>query len=556
MVHLEHTLSSTLETKCAIDPSPNKSKKKKPKKKTVLEEIDPFYVQALAKYPVKLCNTRAKGRHAAAAQDISQGTVVCLEQATAFVVRSDYIDQQCHVCLSDLKQKLMCSDCKMTFYCSQACLEKDSLHLLACSPLAAATAIGRSTDVDPDLLRLMTLLTAQRCKEASNELQNNTITLPPTPYWCVNELLSHKEQANPAFIKVVTEASQRLISEMPERMQVPVEDLVTLACRINCNAHGLGDNHSRNTDVALGLFPMGAMFFNHACNPNAAFVGLANGQLAFRTIRPVKADEELTVSYIDLYAPRDERRQELLQTKHFWCKCKRCTTPIENSVDRLLSGVVCSNCRQDVYCIPPLSIDDVTRGLSAVQASPNTSWKCARCGHNEATETVYSILEKGQQNYMNGLVALRQKRDYRGARQQLEPFINVSFDDWSENALAPLHALRLNAAIPLMNCLRRLNDIKGAVEVNRFIINLLEEHAKQHLPENTAEISDFWQNLGELADVLAEQYRGLGRAPLEKRWFKEARQAFTQAASIRSIVYGADHPKTKHVQQFVACASC
>lgn len=79
--------------------------------------------------------------------------------------------------------------------------------------------------------------------------------------------------------------------------------------RINSNAHGLGDNHSRNTDVALGLFPIGAMFFNHSCNPNTAFVGVENGKLAFRTIRPVKKDEELVVSYIDIYAPRDERRQ-------------------------------------------------------------------------------------------------------------------------------------------------------------------------------------------------------------------------------------------------------
>lgn len=79
--------------------------------------------------------------------------------------------------------------------------------------------------------------------------------------------------------------------------------------RINSNAHGLGDNHGRNTDVALGLFPVGALFFNHSCNPNAAFVGLNKGRLVFRTIRQVQPEEEIAVSYIDLYASRDERRQ-------------------------------------------------------------------------------------------------------------------------------------------------------------------------------------------------------------------------------------------------------
>jgi SET and MYND domain-containing protein len=54
---------------------------------------------------------------------------------------------------------------------------------------------------------------------------------------------------------------------------------------------------------------VGALFFNHSCNPNAAFVGLSKGRLVFRTIRHVQPEEEIAVSYIDLYASRDERRQ-------------------------------------------------------------------------------------------------------------------------------------------------------------------------------------------------------------------------------------------------------
>ncbi|KAG0162657.1 hypothetical protein DFQ28_001000 [Apophysomyces sp. BC1034] len=511
-----------------------KNKKKKSKKKKA-PQVDSYYERALEGYPVSLRSTKTKGRHAVAMGDINEGTTVCLERATGFVVRSNYVDQQCHVCLQTLSTKLMCSDCKKAYYCSQRCLERDDLHTLACSTLAQVAAIGSSTDTDPDLLSLMTLLLTRRARENQNK-PNTTDTLAPTPFWCVNDLISHREKATPDFIRVLTEASQRLLSEMPDSMHLPVEDLVTLACRINANAHGLGDDQSRNTDVALGLFPVGAMFFNHACNPNCSFVGLSDGQLAFRTIRPVKNEEELTVSYIDLYAPRDERRIDLLQSKHFWCKCKRCTTPMKASVDRLLQGVVCTECKKDVYVIPPASMEELVKG----QKREESHWQCAGCEHIASPETIRQILEQAQSTYATGMTAIRRERNYRRARQKLEPLAKLTTGN-----LHPQNAVRLNACIPLMNCMRHENDLKGAIDINRSIINLLEEHAKQQLPRNTAEISDFWQNLGELCNAMADQHQAASQTPLEKKWRKDARHAFAQAARVRSVVYGPDHPKTK-----------
>ncbi|KAL0089241.1 hypothetical protein F4703DRAFT_1733874 [Phycomyces blakesleeanus] len=540
-------------TKNESSPNLTKIKKKKPKKKTgaPAEPISEYYQKALVDYPVSLRNTKAKGRHAAASGPIAEGTTVCHEQATAFVVRSEFIDQQCHVCLDTLATKLMCSDCKKSFYCSQACLDRDTTHPKVCSIISQVDTIGRSTDTDPDLLRLMVLLMAKRMEEADIPEENKTEYKPlsQTPYWCVEDLLSHREHADRAFINVLTEASQRLVSEMPESMAMSVDDMVTLACRINSNAHGLGDNQSRNTDVALGLFPVGAMFFNHACNPNTAFVGMPNGQLAFRTIRPVKTDEELTVSYIDLYASRDERRQDLLKTKHFWCKCKRCTTPMENSVDRFLQSVVCTSCSKDVYVIPPASIEELNKG----EKSLGETWTCAGCGHVASVSKVNEAIEKANASYTAGMYALRQRRDYRSACRQLEPLAKTVLPSQATKLPAgeihPQNSIRLNASIPLLNCLRHQDNIKGAIEVNRTILDVLDEHAKQSLPDKTAEISDFWQNLGELCDAMAEQCRVSGRQPLQKKWYKEARDAYSQAAKVRAVVFGPEHPKTQFVER-------
>jgi SET and MYND domain-containing protein len=77
----------------------------------------------------------------------------------------------------------------------------------------------------------------------------------------------------------------------------------------------------------------------------------------------------------------------------------------------------------------------------------------------------------------------------------------------------------------------------------------MSEYSKLGLPGNTAEISDYWQNLGELCDKMASESRGRSSI-LEKKWSKESRHAFGEALKIRIVVFGKDHPKTKHVEKF------
>lgn len=207
------------ETTAKLDPAiqdqkpstANKKKKKNNKKKAgaagataVVESLNPYYEQVLSNYPVTLNTSKAKGRHAVAAENLKEGVNLCQEQATAFVVRSEFIDQQCHVCLIDLTQKMMCTDCKKAYYCSQACLEKDDLHTLVCDPFAQVDAIGRATDVDPDLLRLMTLLMARKYMDGKEEAEGTKSEA--TPYWCVEDLISHRESAEAAFIQVLADA--------------------------------------------------------------------------------------------------------------------------------------------------------------------------------------------------------------------------------------------------------------------------------------------------------------------------------------------------------------
>jgi hypothetical protein len=66
-----------------------------------------------------------------------------------------------------------------------------------------------------------------------------------------------------------------------------------------------------------------ASIFNHSCCPNAAFVwdGL---QLELRALREIPGNQEITVNYIDLRKPKNERKSELKELYYFDCRCERC----------------------------------------------------------------------------------------------------------------------------------------------------------------------------------------------------------------------------------------
>lgn len=60
--------------------------------------------------------------------------------------------------------------------------------------------------------------------------------------------------------------------------------------------------------------------------------------MILKSIKDIKKGDQVTVSYVDLFAPRWERRGKLISSKHFWCGCRRCT---ENDKDLLLDGIKC-----------------------------------------------------------------------------------------------------------------------------------------------------------------------------------------------------------------------
>ena len=84
-------------------------------------------------------------------------------------------------------------------------------------------------------------------------------------------------------------------------------------------------DQGRDISATLDLF---ASLMNHSCDPNA-FVFCKGAQLRARSLRPIAAGEEITISYVNpLY--NYNFRQKRLKSKYFFA-CQ-CTSPSALSI--------------------------------------------------------------------------------------------------------------------------------------------------------------------------------------------------------------------------------
>lgn len=62
---------------------------------------------------------------------------------------------------------------------------------------------------------------------------------------------------------------------------------------------------------------------NHSCDPNA-YIVMEGAEVSIRTVKPIKKDEEIYISYIETTNPYARRQSELKSRWFFTCKCSKC----------------------------------------------------------------------------------------------------------------------------------------------------------------------------------------------------------------------------------------
>ncbi|KAJ3060849.1 hypothetical protein HDU98_003193 [Podochytrium sp. JEL0797] len=511
---------------------------------------------------IRLAATKSKGRHVKATSDLPAGTAVLVETASAFVLLKHAMDEICLYCCKELtcdtiadgkinllgaatnsEGKIRCPNCiKQTYYCSHQCLQDDSVrHQLECKVVRDLPGITAAAKVDYPLMRLVLAVLVQRCLEKSDSQGDSTHSD------LVFELVSHRKTCNPKWLACVQECAEDFHQHLPSELNISVSDIVSLACRINSNSHGIVDpTGNTNGEVGVGLFPLASMF-NHSCEPNCSFVSSAHGKLIIRTLRPVEEGEEVCVSYVDLCTPRDDRRGKLLETKHFWCMCPRCEPSKESTllaVDSYLDGLLCTDCKSpDAF------------------HNSHDDFRCTHCSHQISKEQHTETSHDAEASY-NNAYDLFKARYNDSAITAFHQFL-----DKARDVLHPGHQLFLNAYATMTSAYMRLRDFVSVAKFGRLAIEAMQ----LCVPPNWPELADFWFRQAEGLEILGraveadvisveEACRAFDKAALldgfEKKEvvsfvMEKSLAAFETCLGMRRVSYGKDHSRTVDVSEEV-----
>lgn len=102
-----------------------------------------------------------------------------------------------------------------------------------------------------------------------------------------------------------------------------VPQLTRLMCCVNCNSHTLYAREEWPLEPSGTAVYLHGSAFNHSCRPNAEFYNVGTS-LRVRSVRPIGAGEEVTVSYVPLTHSLADRRRSLASQYKFTCTCERC----------------------------------------------------------------------------------------------------------------------------------------------------------------------------------------------------------------------------------------
>ncbi|KAI9093817.1 hypothetical protein DFS34DRAFT_630444 [Phlyctochytrium arcticum] len=627
------------ETATATPPKPSSAtKKKKGKKGASQVDVSKYapLVEATS-WPIAIQYSSGKGRHAVAKDDLKPGTIICTERAATLVVSTPCVGEFCHRCVGSLAKaqildrRVDCPTCKKTSYCSPACQKADATrHVLECSIVPQLAEIATKHDINVDLLRLtLSLLVARvleerRAKLSASGKQATNSDGPIAPWWAINELPLHPQVFDKTWIKSVTAAAKAMSEILPAPLAATPQQIVDLSCRINTNAHSLSDDEEKTADTAFGLFPLGSLFFKHSCAPNCHFTA-DKGVLTYRTIKQVKAGEELLVSHIELFQPRSTRRQELMTTKQIKCDCTRCRIPLRKSVDRFLDGVLCDRCHKGVYLAESEftaqeiakkdeemaaaqqaekrkrekalageakkdSKTNGTNGTTADEKIENGSEVkteddektvdaeekkdemteaqkkeikereeymkkrafCDSCSHSKQLFEVEILRIQVQRDYQE-IFQFVQKKAYKHTIQYFRLFLDKY---QGSRLLHPYHTYLVNAHLPLLTALKQVQDYTACLSVVKHVIDIYE--TSNVVAPLRHEFVELYQELGSILQLLSVankldsgprgQHRGTGEI-LERRYKREATEAYRKAYDVCRVCLGEDSPKTAELKR-------
>lgn len=473
-----------------------------------------------------------------------------------------------------------CKSCTEVSYCSVACREAWApIHAEFECPLhQKLLSLASDHSTDGTLLKLAWRIGvfATLEKRALEGSQPHVYKYASGTYEDVLSLVSHMEHYEGTdWSKAILACSDAILAlPHPADFALTAPDILGICARINSNAHALVPE---DRPCALGLFVILSQM-NHSCQPNITFSSMPSGpSLNCRATRNIKAGEEITISYIDVYQTRNERRELLQLSKFFTCLCPRCTEPLLHSLDARIEGFNCTNkactgllVRQDTpQVIPEANSHDDAKSKKtnkkgsnkAKSSSSNESghyssastlvpvFCCNECGKLVAAEQLDHQLDEAKTHYevasnlyRKGTMPANDK-----AKQNFEGLLS-KFGTMSSASGASLcvdHWLLFNTNQRLANCCVRLGDVLGSIRALKAVAS----SAERILPLNDPETANYLVSIAEAVVHLEKNGKLSKQAMVPYTTLKK--ECLTKAVSIRKIALGADHIMTKQALELL-----
>ncbi|XP_055295185.1 SET and MYND domain-containing protein DDB_G0273589-like [Sitodiplosis mosellana] len=277
------------------------------------------------------------GRHIVATDDIEVGKTVMVEQSyLGESVREKY--KTCIICLRTRRNLKPCLQCTKAMFCLDC--EKSDLHRADCNfhlgPFATfldtslVRSIWMAKNAFQNVNQLITIIEKMLANQPLPPLSERQSKYQSFFNLCTNQnseikaqmiYLMHqkilKQPSMPTFFK--TKGQKRFLMHLIyHHMMIIRNTTQTIRCRSI-----EGKQYIKSHQLSIT-----ASYFNHSCVPNVCIIH-ANGFINCVTIRPIRRNEQLFVTYIDNIDemfPGKEDRQKVLQTRYnFQCDCALCT---------------------------------------------------------------------------------------------------------------------------------------------------------------------------------------------------------------------------------------
>uniref|UniRef100_A0AAR2LM31 [histone H3]-lysine(4) N-trimethyltransferase n=1 Tax=Pygocentrus nattereri TaxID=42514 RepID=A0AAR2LM31_PYGNA len=241
----------------------------------------------------------------------------------AFCVARKFLQSACHNCVRTGQKLLRCSQCKTARYCSVQC-QKEAWpeHKSECPCLKRV-----HPRIPTDSVRLTARIIFRLLSDPAADGEELYSIAEHQPH-----LEDMSDEQREGLTHLCSTLKIYLGQENTDRSLPNGLTPISLLARVTCNCFSISNGELQ--DVGVGLYPSMSLL-NHDCRPNCVVVFLGR-RLQLRAVRHIQPNEELTISYTEVLAPRVERRVQLQQQYHFLCQCQRCSR--EDTDCDLLAG--------------------------------------------------------------------------------------------------------------------------------------------------------------------------------------------------------------------------